>query len=116
MAKFDYVRSRLTADNLIDKFGQSVTLRRREGSGAPLNFPTIAAVVEFAQNITHFHGELIKAGDRLVYISDGPLGGVTPDPTTDLLVLENGDVMTMVVVKTLQPAGIAVYHEALGRS
>ena len=116
MATFDYAKTRDTADRLLTKFGQSVTISRTSRSGTPHDptiatqtYPATAAIVEFSSNVTHFAGEQIMSGDKLALIAAGGLA-IEPDPTTDKLIV-GGIAHSIVKIMQINPGGVAVLYE-----
>ncbi len=118
MSTFDYIKATATASRLIKRFGQSITLRQQAGSGtawAPVLTDTdhvaIAAVTEYSNR--DMDGTLIKMGDRRVYLSTE---GLTVVPTTQDKLVVGGEVMTIVNIRPLNPAGVTVMYEVQARA
>lgn len=122
MSTFDYARSKKSADRLVAKFGQVVSLRRIErvggvpwdptsGTLTAVYYTTKAAIVEFEQN--EIDGTAILATDRKAIMAVGDLT-ITPT-TTDTFVIGDGsdeaEGSTIVRVMPVNPGGTVVVYE-----
>jgi hypothetical protein len=111
--RFNYAGVTLTAQTLIDRFGQTGALRRQVSDGDPFNpvltptdYPCTFAVLQYAKK--DINGTLILETDQMVYLSTAGLS-VTPETTDQLIV--GGAPLTVVNVTPLAPAGTVVYYE-----
>lgn len=117
MTKFDYIKSRATAQKLIDKFGQTGALRRVSASG-PAYDPIMTTndytvtLVDLDYDETQLSGTLITRGDRLVYLSTAGLSIV---PANGDKILIGGVEHAILDVKPLQPGGTIVFWELQAR-
>lgn len=117
MTKFDYTKSRATAEKLIAKFGQTGTLRRETASSTAYD-PTITTndytvtLVDLDYDETQLSGTLITRGDRLVYLSTIGLAIV---PANGDKILIGGVEHAILDVKPLQPSGTIVLWELQAR-
>lgn len=114
---FDYADARDTADELIEDFGQSVSLRRTSASGVawdPTNvtadYATTAAILDY--NARQIDGENILVTDRRALVAAGPLTalGITGIAPPDALVVA-GVAVPIVRVVPLAPAGTVVMYD-----
>lgn len=115
MATFNYARSKQTAERLIKRFGQSASLKLTTPGDGPAYNPGEPTVTTYPCTLAIFDyrnserdGTLIRAGDKLVYLSTEGLS-VTPE-TSDHLVIGGLD-HSIVEVQPLSPAGTAVYFQ-----
>ncbi|MFP1634091.1 hypothetical protein ACLB6G_20365 [Zhengella sp. ZM62] len=107
---YDYTRPEATAQRLIAKFGQSVTLTKVTkvwndwNPGVNLTeYSATGAVMDYADR--EIDGTVIKAGDKRVYLSTE---GLTVEPdTTDTLTV-GGVVHSIIRVDPLNPGGTVV--------
>lgn len=117
MALFDYVRSKATADRLIQKFGMNAVLRRT--TDTPTDRPCRVCIVDYMPRDQA--SQLTNPTDRRVYMSAVGLEGEPPDNEQDQLVTfvqppTNPPVVNEVLpftcpVKPLAPAGVVVCYE-----
>lgn len=127
MSKFNYARAQTTASRLIDKFGQSGTLRRMTNTGTsfdptqtPTDYPCTLVDLEYADTLTDGmlskvgdrDGTQIQRGDHKIYMS--VTDGIEPTTSDSLQV--DGAWLRIIQVKPLSPAGIDVYFEVQARS
>lgn len=111
--KFNYGKSRNTANKLIDKFGAQGAILRYP------NFfpePVLMAVVDY--NNRQIDGTRILQTDKQILISPiAPGGGsvTSPEPNQDRVQDVTGAVFEVINVNTLSPAGTAVLIEVQGR-
>ncbi|MFA7308192.1 MAG: hypothetical protein WC026_16140 [Hyphomicrobium sp.] len=117
-AAFNYARPRATAERLINRYGQTATLRRASTGGTP--FDPIITTQDYACTLAVMNysdaaidGTRILSTDKLVYLSTAGLT-VTPNET-DLLII-GGEAHTIVSVKPLSPAGTVVMFELQARA
>lgn len=117
MTAFDYVGKRGTADRLITKFGQSVSLRRVVASGnaweptlTPTDYVTTAAIIDYT--IQQRKDSDIQANDRRALVAAGPLTalGITGIAAPDKL-LVGGVAVPVVIAKPINPAGVVVMYD-----
>jgi hypothetical protein len=117
MAHFNYTKSKGTARGLLQKFGQSMTLRRtattgsdpwNPGSGATTDYDTIGASMSYA--LRHVDGSMVQRNDKriLLYSEEAPA-------LTDTLVF-GGVTHTIINVQPLSPGGVTVYYEVQARA
>ena len=119
MTGFNYARSIATANRLIAKFGQTVTLKRVANSGSePWNpvqteteHPATAVIVEFEDN--EIDGTLVLRTDRKALIAKGTLT-IEPKPGDRLVV--GSVILSVVRVAPLNPGGTVVMYEAQVRA
>lgn len=114
---FDYAKTAATATRLLQRFGQSATLKRETGTrydpatGAMVavaaECPCIAAVLDYTAR--DIDGTLIQQGDKRVLI--GPYINLTPQ-AGDVIELSTGASVTVIAVTTTAPAGRAVLFDA----
>ena len=111
---FDYANTAATALRLLGRFGASATLKR-EVSGAydpatgtapvtETSLTTTACVFDYPQK--YVDGTLILAGDKQAYLASAPV-----PKQGDKLTWQAVD-YTVVNVKAIAPAGVAVLYEA----
>ena len=112
-ARFDYADAQNTAIELIEEFGQTGAIRRSVSNGDVFNpiltdtdYPCTLVVLDY--NKRDVDGTLIRQTDQMAYVSTAGLA-VTPEVTDRLVV--GSDVLTIVNVKPLAPAGTVVFHE-----
>jgi hypothetical protein len=121
MAGFNYAKSVITADRLIQKFGASAAIRRltpgagpdhNPGPSTPVDHPCKAVRLQFSKS--EIDGTQVLAGDVRLYVSARNFA-LDLNPTTDRLVF-NGVAYTIVPpVNQLNPAGTNVYWSLQGR-
>lgn len=117
------VAQRLSANNLIDDKGQTVTLTRRT-AGAYNPATGTSAVVEttqtgkgvilpFGPGLRNQSGSTITADDRQCYLSALNSAGaaLTEPKVNDTLTDANSYVWTIVEVAPLAPAGLKIMYE-----
>jgi len=80
----------------------------RQGSSAETRTVVDAAWFEFDQD--RINGDLIRTGDREVFIPATALGTVVPDQTTDYMVRVDGSRWQVISVGTIQPNEDLVLH------
>jgi hypothetical protein len=115
MTGFDYAKARATAERLLGRFGQAMTLVvPGAATGDPWN-PTLGAPVSHAckgvvldYSVHDRKNTLILAGDRQVYLSTEGLTA-TPDPAHKLTI--GGETLAIVEVKPLNPGGTTILYE-----
>lgn len=122
---FDYADARDTADELIEDFGQAVSLRRTTSSGTEwdptqtvTDYATTAAILDYtAQQIANSQNQAGNAGnilvtDRRAFVAAGPLtaAGITEIKPPDALVI-GGAAVPIVRATPLAPAGTVVMYE-----
>lgn len=114
---FNYTATRATADRLLTKFGQSVSLRRTSATGTewdptltPADYATTAAILDY--NARQIDGENILVTDRRAMVAAGPLTalGITEIKPPDALVVV-GVAVPIVRVVPLAPAGTVVMYD-----
>lgn len=114
---FDYPTSRDDADELIEEFGQTVSLRRITNSGtaweptqSTADYATKAAILDYSAK--QIDGENILVNDRRALVAAGPLTtlGITSIAPPDSLVV-GGVAVPIVRVMPLNPAGVVVMYE-----
>lgn len=113
----DYTLPRSTADRLLTKFGQSVSIRRITTSGpaweptqTAVDYATTAAIVDYTAR--QIDGENILITDRRALVAAGPLitQGVTSVAPPDTLVV-GGVAVPIVRVTPINPAGVTVLYD-----
>lgn len=111
MSEFDYARTRATAERLIKRFGQVVTLTQTANSGTAYNpsqtetdHSCYGAVLAYAEN--EIDGTLIKNTDKQVYLSTEGLS-VTPAVADKITV--DGISHEIINLMPLSPAGTVVF-------
>lgn len=121
---FDYAKSAATAQRLLARFGQRVTLKRKSaGQYDPVTgeeTPGIEAVQQAAAVLLDYSyqgsgeqmAEHIRKGDKRILIEAKGLQW-PPDALT-LLEDASGGVWQLEMVRTLAPAGLPVMYEANG--
>jgi hypothetical protein len=94
VSTFNYAKTRATADRLITKFGQAVTLRRNVASGpaydptlTPTDYATKGAKVDFT--LKQLQGGTVLATDERWLVAAGPLAsvGITAMQPPDIIVV-----------------------------
>lgn len=118
MAKFDYARSRATAERLIKRFGQQGAIRRTTMTGGDPWNPTpetndyncTLVVIEYS--LRERESSLIGATDKKVLISPE---GLTIEPTASDQVVVGGKPHEIVRVDPLDPGGTVVMWDAQTR-
>lgn len=112
---FDYGSSAATADKLIRRFGAAVAITRDvPGEYDPATGETSGDVqsIIYAQAVVfdypqgNIEGSLIRSGDRKAIVS---AVGISAPQVGDVFPWQ-GDSLTVVSVKTLGPAGLAVIY------
>jgi len=110
---------------LIDKFGQTITLRDTVpgeydpvtgGSMAEtiVDQPAQAILQDYAlqqSGMTYAEGTVIKQGDKKILVA---AQGLTP-PTLTTTVIADGATWTIVNIKEINPAGTPLVYEIQGR-
>ncbi len=118
---FDFTKPQATANRLLTRFGQAVTLTKTvQGSYDPTtglitNTTTTqtgtGAVMEY--NNRNVDGTLIKQGDRQLLLSPFlASGGSLVAPAVGDTVTIGGTVYTVTQVKQVNPAGTCVMYDA----
>jgi len=114
---FDYLESRDDADELIEEFGQTVSLRRNASSGTaweptltPTDYATKAAILDYT--LRQIDGENILRTDRRALVAAGPLTalGVTSIAPPDSLVV-GAVAIPIVRAVPLAPSGVIVMYD-----
>lgn len=114
---FDYLSSRSDADELIQEFGATASVRRVVNSGSdfdptqtPTDYLTFAAKVEFTY-VQRAGGNVLENDERWL-VAAGPLNtlGVTSIFPSDALVV-GGVEKSVQKVDTLAPAGSVVLFD-----
>jgi hypothetical protein len=114
---FDFLESRDDADELIEEFGASVSVRRTVASGpaydpvlTPTDYGTFATKVEFTLKQIR-QGNILDSDERWL-IAAGPLAalGVSEIRPNDKVVV-GSTVHTVLVAKPLAPAGTVVMFD-----
>jgi len=110
---FDYPRTAATALRLLQRFGAVATLKRSSvaaydpstGTAAetPTSLSTTACVFDYPQK--YVDGTLILVGDKQAYLSAEQL-----PKQGDVLAWQSVD-YTVITVKAIAPAGVAVLYE-----
>ena len=112
---FDYSKSAATADKILTKFGQDITITRRTAGTYNTSTGT-ATVTETTQTGTgaifdwanrNIDGILIKTGDRRLLLS---AVGLTAPVVNDTVTVGT-TVFTIVQVSPFSPAGTVVMYE-----
>jgi hypothetical protein len=113
---FDYARAKLTADRLIERFGQNGSLRKAGTPTGPAYNPTPGADVDHACRFAivafqqrDIDGTRVLATDKKAILAKGALT-VEPLPG-DQLVDAAGVVYSVIDVMPLNPAGTTVMYE-----
>ncbi|KGQ19930.1 Phage protein [Lysobacter dokdonensis DS-58] len=111
---FDYSRTSATALGLLQRFGAAATLKRKTaGSYDPstgtsaetvTSLATTACVFDYPQS--YVDGTLILAGDKRAYLSS------EQEPKQGDVLTWNAVDQTVIAVKAVAPAGVAVMYEA----
>lgn len=116
---FDYAHSQDTAERLITKFGQAVSVRRLVNSGSeweptqtPSDTATYGARIEFTTR--HYAKWSILATDQRWLVAAGPLATLVPVPG-DRIVVGSAD-YEIVRADPLNPAGTAVMYDVQVRA
>ena len=117
---FDYVKSAATAERLLQKFGQAVTLSRPSTNAptydpatgistpvAPATYVGRGAVFDYKQ--TDINQTLVQAGDQRLYLS--PAAPMVEPKTSDDIVLANGTTYTVQRSGKIAPAGTVVLYD-----
>jgi hypothetical protein len=114
MTAFDYPKTAATATRLLQRFGAACTLKRESGTaydpdaGATVptytSTPTTAAV--FAMPQKYIDGTLILQGDQQAFMAPGV------EPKQGDMVTWAGRDLSVISVKPVAPAGVAVLFEA----
>lgn len=124
MSQF-YDRMASTALRLIERFGQTITLRDTvpgeydpvTGSQTPdveVDQPAQAILQDYAlqqSGMTYAEGTVIKQGDKKILVA---AQGLTP-PQLTTTVLADGATWTIVNIKEINPAGTPLVYELQGR-
>lgn len=110
---FDYARARATAERLIAKFGQDVTLIQITNAGtewAPKHAETLTTIkaVDLSEQQRDASGTLIGQVRRTLYISAS--ASVTPGKGDKVMI--NGIEHEIAEVRPLAPGGVDVFWEA----
>ena len=124
MSQF-YDRMASTALRLIERFGQTITLRDTvpgeydpvTGSQTPdveVSQPAQAVLQDYAlqqAGMSYAEGTVIKQGDKKILVA---AQGLTP-PTLTTTVIADGAAWTIVNIKEINPAGTPLVYELQGR-
>lgn len=124
MSQF-YDRMASTALRLIERFGQTVTLRDIvpgeydpvTGSQTPdveVDQPAQAILQDYAlqhSGMSYAEDTVIKQGDKKILVA---AQGITP-PTLTTIVIADGATWTIVNIKEINPAGTPLVYELQGR-
>lgn len=124
MSQF-YDRMASTALRLIERFGQTITLRDTvqgeydpvTGSQTPdveVDQPAQAILQDYAlqqAGMSYAEGTVIKQGDKKILVA---AQGLTP-PTLTTAVIADGATWTIVNIKEINPAGTPLVYELQGR-
>ncbi|WP_312381618.1 hypothetical protein [Stutzerimonas balearica] len=133
MSQF-YDRMASTALRLIERFGQTVTLRDTvpgeydpvDGSQTPdveVDQPAQAILQDYAlqqSGMSYAEGTVIKQGDKKILVAamtndaNGQPVQLTP-PTLTTIVIADGATWTIVNIKEINPAGTPLVYELQGR-
>jgi len=111
---FGYASLQVTADRLIEQFGQTGTLARQALSGATPWAPTLTATGYEVQAVIldysarEIDGTDITLNDRKAYVAVGALP-ITPKPGDTFTV--GGVAFEVIRSMPLNPAGVAVFYE-----
>lgn len=110
---FDYTRAKATAERLIDRFGQDVTLRQTTSSGDPwaptlTETDTTVKVVDLNRRERDASGTLVGVTRRTLYVSTS--AGVTPAKGDKMVI--GGTEHEIDEVRPLAPGGTNVMFEA----
>lgn len=120
-----YDRMSATALNLIERFGQTITLRDTvpgeydpvTGGSTPdveVSQPAQAILQDYAlqqAGMSYAEGTVIKQGDKKILVA---AQGITP-PTLTTTVLADGATWAIVNIKEINPAGTPLVYEIQGR-
>ena len=117
---FDYAKSADTAQRLLTKFGQQVTLKRKSagqydpvtGEEAPGSEAVQQAAAVLLEHKGEEYAEHIRKGDKRILIE--AKGLQWPPDTLTLLEDINGVIWQLEMVRALAPAGLPVMYEANG--
>lgn len=118
MASFDYAKSKVTADRLIARFGQTGKIRRPSKTG-PAYDPTEGSpndkackfvVLEYENR--EVDGSRVLQTDKKVLLA---AGGLAFAPALSDRLLIGGVEHSLINVKPLSPAGSVVFYEAQAR-
>ncbi len=110
MTGFNYGRAKATADRMIAKFGQTVTLRQPTTSG-PAYDPTTSFTDHEASGVlesytaSEIDGTRIRATDKKLMLAKGAL---SVGPGLDYIVLIGGEAHNVVSIDVLSPGGVVV--------
>lgn len=124
MSQF-YDRMASTALRLIERFGQTITLRDTvpgeydpvTGGSPPdveVDQPAQAILQDYAlqqSGMSYADGTVIKQGDKKILVA---AQGITP-PTLTTTVIADGATWTIVNIKEINPAGTPLVYELQGR-
>jgi len=115
LTAFDYARSKSTAESLLAKFGQTVTLKRDTAGagpaynpGAPTTTSYSATAVVLDYSDYERDGTFIQTGDKKVYLSTSGLS-ITPALSDKMVV--NSDTHSIINIKPLNPGGTVLLYE-----
>lgn len=114
MTAYDYARAKATADRLIEKFGQLGAIRRTGAPTGPAYDPTPGATTDYPARFamldykaSEIDGTRILQSDRKVLLAPGTLS-ITP--STSDKVVAGSEVLSVVDVEFLSPAGTVVLY------
>jgi len=114
MSTFGYASLKVTATQLIDRFGREMTLRQRAKTGSGYD-PTItnsdstitAAAVSFKQS--EVDGTKIQMSDKkIIFTSDIQI-------TSDMQIIDDSKVYSLMPVKEVDPGDTPVLYIVRGR-
>ena len=116
---FDYDPIKDRAASLIERFGQTITIRRYVATppthgwerGTTTNSDSTAKAVVTAYSERLINGESIRAGDRLILLS--PEAPVVPTQNDRLIIA--GVEFAIVAVESLSPGGTTLYYKIQAR-
>ena len=118
MVGFDYGKSKATADRLIEKFGQAVSIRRTtvvggvasdptSGTSTDTDYVTKAAIIDYTSR--EIDGTAILATDQRALIA---VGDLTIDLETSDKLVVGSVVWPIFNINKLSPAGTIVLWDA----
>ena len=115
----NYAAFQQTASWMLSSQGQPVTLTPPGGTydvttsaftanGVP--FQSTGVLIPLSRGLTHTPGTDIQSGDMQLL-----LPGTIAAPAIDTRAVINGRIYTIIEVSTVNPAGTAIYHDAIVR-
>ena len=112
---FDYARMKVTASELVDRFGQAATIVRLVASGdaydptlTATNLPCKAVVTSFKRH--EIDGTLVQQNDRKILVT----GDNEPKPDDRFTV--DGLTLTIMSVRSVRPAATTLLWEVQARA